>query len=231
MLAKCAPLLGAVWALTGCIVHHGGPSQHEYVSFDRDSAELVKVHLKMGAGTLRVGSGTEKLARADFEFNIPEWKPQVSYAAGTLRISQPEGSHKTIGDTRYDWDIRLTREVPIEMNVNLGAGEAKLDLGSLALRKVDVEMGVGEVQMDLRGKPKSDYSVRIRGGVGEATVRLPSDVGIYAEARGGIGDITVRGLRQDGQRYYNDAYRKSPVTVRLDVEGGVGSIKLLADEN
>jgi predicted membrane protein len=115
------------------------------------------------------------------------------------------------------------------MNVNLGAGEAKLDLGSLSLRKIDVEMGVGEVRLDLRGTPKNDYNVRIRGGVGDATVLLPRDVGVYAEARGGIGDISAPGLRHDGERYYNDAYRKSPVTVRLDVQGGVGSIKLISE--
>ncbi len=230
MLRHYAPLVGAVWALTGCVVQHGGgPAQHEFVSFDRDNAELVKVNLKMGAGELRVGSGTEKLARADFEFNVPEWKPEVSYSAGTLRIAQPEGTHKTIGSIKYDWDVRLNRDVPIEISVNLGAGEAKLDLGSLSLRRVEIEMGVGEAQVDLRGKPKKDYDVRIRGGVGEASVHLPSDVGIYAEVRGGIGDISAPGLRHDGDHYYNDAYKKSPVTVRLDVQGGVGSIKLISD--
>jgi predicted membrane protein len=94
---------------------------------------------------------------------------------------------------------------------------------------VEVEVGVGEVQVDLRGKPKHDYDVRIRGGVGEATVRLPSDVGVYAEARGGIGEISAPGLRHDGERYYNEAYKKSPITVKLDVQGGVGSIKLISD--
>jgi hypothetical protein len=231
MLRQCFPVLGVVGALTGCVgvVHQRGPPQHEFVSFDRDSSELVRVHLKMGAGEMRVGGGTDKLARADFEFSIPEWKPQVSYAAGTLRISQPEGSSKTIGNVKYDWDVRLNREVPIEMTVNLGAGEAKLDIGKLTLRGVNVEMGVGSVDLDLRGQPKQDYSVKIRGGVGEATVHLPADVGIYAEARGGIGEISAPGLHHDGERYYNDAYRKSPVTVKLDVQGGVGSIKLISD--
>jgi predicted membrane protein len=71
--------------------------------------------------------------------------------------------------------------------------------------------------------------VSINGGVGEATVRLPSDVGVYAEARGGIGEISAKGMHQDGSTYYNDAYRKSPVTIKLDVHGGIGSIKLISD--
>src|SRR5690349_7232954 len=102
MLRQFVPVLGMVWALTGCVnvVHQSGPPQPDFVSFDRDNAELVRVNLKMGAGEMRVSSGTDKLARADFEFSIPEWKPQVSYAAGTLRISQPEGSGKTLGNVK-----------------------------------------------------------------------------------------------------------------------------------
>jgi hypothetical protein len=230
MLRQFAPLFGAMLGLTGCVVHHSaGPAQHEYASFDVNDAKQVRVKLKMGAGELRVGSGTDRLARADFEYNVPEWKPEVSYTAGVLRIEQPEGSHKTFGDTKYDWDVRLNRDVETEIDINFGAGKANLDLGSLNLRRVGVEMGVGEIQLDLRGRPKHDYSVRVRGGVGEATVRLPSDVGIYAEARGGIGEISAKGLRHEGSAYFNDEYKKSPVTVKLDIEGGIGSIKLISD--
>jgi len=212
------------------MIHHSaGPAQHEYATYDVNGAKELRVKLKMGAGELRVGIGTDRLARADFEYNVPEWKPEVSYDGGVLRISQPEGTSKSFGNTKYDWDLRLNRDVATEMDINFGAGEAKLDLGSLNLKRVDVEIGVGSIEMDLRGQPKHDYSVRIRGGVGEATVRLPSDVGIYAEARGGIGEISARGLRQDGSSYFNDAYKKSPVTVKLDIEGGVGSIKLITD--
>jgi hypothetical protein len=216
--------------LSGCVVHHSaGPAQHEYASFDVNDAKEVRVKLKMGAGELRVGSGTDRLARADFEFNVPEWKPEVSYSGGVLRISQPEGSHGSFGNTKYDWDVRLNRDVATELDVNFGAGEAKLDIGSLNLRSVNVEMGVGEIDLDLRGQPKHDYSVRIRGGVGEARVHLPSDAGVFAEARGGIGEISAPGLRHEGSSYYNAEYKKAPVTVKLDIEGGVGSIKLLSD--
>src|SRR3954468_20661751 len=92
MLRQCAPLLGAVLGLSGCMIHHSaGPAQHEYATYDVNGAKELRVKLKMGAGELRVGSGTDRLARADFEYNVPEWKPEVSYDGGVLRISQPEG--------------------------------------------------------------------------------------------------------------------------------------------
>jgi len=216
--------------MTGCdVVDHTGPTEHDFRVVERDSSETLRVHLKMGAGNLRIGSGTEKLLRADFDYNVPAWKPEVQYNSGVLRISQPEGSGKHFGNSKYEWDLRLNREVALDLDVNFGAGEARLDLGSLSLRRVDVHMGVGTIQMDLRGNPKRSYDVSINGGVGEATVRVPSDVGVYAVAQGGIGDISAHGLRQDGSKYYNDAYQKSPVTIKLDIHGGIGSIKLISD--
>jgi predicted membrane protein len=196
---------------------------------EKDSADLVRVTLNMGAGNLRVGTGTDKLMRADFDYNVPAWKPEVKYSAGNLSITQPSSHNGHFGNTKYEWDVRLNRDVPINMNVHFGAGEAHLDLGSMALRHVEVNMGVGKIDMDLRGNPKHDYDVNIHGGVGEATVRVPSDVAVVANAHGGIGDISATGMRKEDSRYYNDAYGKAKVTIHLNVEGGVGSIKLISE--
>src|SRR5262249_14954995 len=118
---------------------------------------------------------------------------------------------------------------PLDFRVEFGAGEGHLNLGSLTLRTVEIEMGAGALNVDLRGHPASDYSVRVRGGVGECTVYLPKGVGIAATASGGLGEIAVTGLRKSGDRYVNDAYDRAAVRIRLDVHGGVGSIKLIAD--
>ena len=90
-------------------------------------------------------------------------------------------------------------------------------------------MGAGNLRLDLRGTPAKDYSVRIRGGVGDATVYLPKDVGITARATGGLGDISATGLRKSGDLYVNDSSETARVKIRLDIQGGVGSLKLIAE--
>jgi hypothetical protein len=225
-----ALLAGALVSLTGCVIHTAsGPTEHDYKVIERDSAGSLNASVHMGAGNLRIGSGTEKLVRADFDYDVADWKPEVRYSSGTLAISQPETHHVRLGKSRYDWDLRFNREVPLELRVEFGAGEAHLDLGSLALRRVDVQMGVGTIHMDLRGPVKNDYDVRVQGGVGEATIYLPADAGIDALAQGGIGEITVQGLRHEGSHYYNDAWQKAKYSVRLNIQGGIGSIHLISD--
>jgi hypothetical protein len=45
-------------------------------------------------------------------------------------------------------------------------------------------------------------------------------------ASGGIGSISTDGLTRDGDDYVNAAYGKTPTSINLTVEGGVGTIVL-----
>lgn len=221
--------------LAGCIVttDRTGPTQYDSRSFDRGSIEELHLQLNMGAGNLKLGTGTSKLAQAYFTYNVTDWKPEIRFdPRGTradLAIGQPAHHGAHFGNSKYEWDIRLSQDVPLWISANFGAGEAQMDLGSLPLRDVEVNMGVGELNMDLRGNPKHDYNVHIHGGVGEATVRLPANVGVYAEATGGIGSIEARNLQKTGGHWENEAYGHAPVRIHVTVEGGVGEIRLIGD--
>lgn len=209
-----------------------GPIQYDSQAIERGAAETAQIHLNMGAGDLKVSSGTQKLMAAYFTYNTPTLKPEVrnstSGGVASISIDQPS-SHAHFGHVKYEWDLRLNDSVPLDLDVHFGAGQANLDIGSLSLRSVTVNMGVGELQLDLRGTPKHDYTVNVHGGVGEAVLRLPGNVGIEAYASGGIGDISVHGLTKDGARWINEAARGDGPKIRVRVEGGVGQIKLNAE--
>jgi hypothetical protein len=226
-------LFPALIGFTGCMMHdRTGPMEYSSKTLDMDKSESEHVELHIGAGELHVTDGAQKLLRADFSYNVPEWKPEVNYftagGTGNLIIKQP-ATHTFGGNTRYRWDVQLGNKVPMNLEAHLGAGQAKLDIGSLMLRGVVVHMGVGELEMDLRGVVKHAYDVEIHGGVGQATVRLPVDAAIYAEAHGGIGSINVKGLRSRDGHWESDAWEKSENKIRLQVHGGIGEIRLIAD--
>jgi hypothetical protein len=226
-------LIPAVIGLGGCIMRdRAGPIEYSGKTLEPDSSEMVHVELHMGAGELHVTDGSQKLLRADFAYNVPDWKPDVRYTTsggkGNLVIRQPE-THTFTGNSKYRWDLQLSNKVPMDVEAHLGAGQGRLDLGSLQLRGVVIHMGVGELDMDLRGEVKHSYNVAIHGGVGQATVRLPSEAAIYAEAHGGIGSINVKGLRSRGGHWESDAWDRAGNKIRVEVHGGIGEIRLIAD--
>lgn len=231
ILASCVALmLGA----SGCTFSNG-PSTGEVRTISKSvplgQQKSVVVDIKMGAGKLRVAGGTTDLMNADFTYNVDSWKPAVHYDMngdqGHLTIQQPSGSHNHPGGTRYDWDVRLNAQVPMQMNVNMGAGKADLILAGLNLSRVNVNMGAGEADIDLDGRWTHDVQASVQGGVGKAVLNLPQDVGVRATVQGGLGAIKARGFSKNGNVYTNDVYGKSPVNLDIDVQGGLGEVDLV----
>jgi hypothetical protein len=192
------------------------------------AANNVRVNLEMKAGELKIAGGAPHLPDANFTYNAPRWKPVVMYElsgeVANLEVKQPE-SGRALSDTRYEWDLHLSNEVPIRMTVNMGVGRATMTLGGLSLSHLELNIRAGETALDLTGNWKSDLSVQIRG-VGRATIRLPRDVGARVMAQGNMGAINAGGFRRQGDAYVNDLYGKAPVTLNVEMEGGMGEINL-----
>ncbi len=221
--------------LTGCVFDRvaTGPTKTDKISLNLDNAQSASVEFDIAAGELNVRGGTSKLVDGRVEYNVPRWEPEVTdeNTGQTARvvIKQPEhGSGGGGGNTRNHWDFAINDKVQLDFRLSCGAGEARLELGDLNLEKVNVQMGAGQVNLDLEGHPTRSYSVNIQGGVGQAVVRLPRNVGIRAEAHGGLGSIEVEGLAKHGDYYSNDLYGNSKVNVLLQVEGGIGEIRIIS---
>jgi hypothetical protein len=207
-----------------------GPMRDEPVTISVGSADRANVELNMSAGDMIVRGGAAQLLEGRFEYNVAGGRPQVTSSTGgssaMVTIREPE--HLRLGGRgRYLWDLELNDKVLLDLRVNCGAGKVRLELGELDLRNVEMNMGAGEVDLDLQGTPTRDYDVHIAGGVGRATVRLPRNVGVWAEARGGLGSIQVTGLDKQGDHYQNTLYDTAKVKVRLQVEGGIGEIRIV----
>jgi hypothetical protein len=199
-----------------------------------DGAARAEVRLRMGAGELRLrGADQAALLEASFEFNRERLRPEVDYRLigdkGVLEVRH--GRHRGInfGPTRNRWDLSLGTSVPIDLDVDLGAGRSELDLRGLQLSRLEVNMGVGEMTLDLRGPRGADFRVKIDGGVGSGKLELPAEVGVRIKVDGGLGSINVHGLRKEGGAYVNDAYGRSPVTIDVDINAGIGSLDLTCE--
>lgn len=229
--ALLAAVLVATLGAVGCNIQSEGPVgelQTEAHSVKLGNAKSAQVEIHMGVGELKVSGGAKDLLEGDFAYNVARWKPEIDYhvagGRGSLTIRQPEVGHTPTGNARNEWDLRVNDKVPLELDVELGAGKSTLTLGSLSLSKLVANLGVGVTVVDLTGEWQNNLDAQIHGGVGEATIRLPQATAVRVHATGGIGEIHAGELKKDGDVYVNDA--KSDVTLRVNVEGGIGEIHL-----
>ena len=199
-----------------------------------EGADRAEVSLQMGAGELKVRAADQgPLLEGSFEFSRERYRPEVEYSVfgekGRLQVRQPRRRGIQFGSTRNEWDLRLSRAVPLELDIDLGAGRNELDLRGLKIVRLDIDMGVGEVLLDLGGPHERSFDVKIDGGIGSAKIRFPSEVGVRVRVDGGLGSVDAHGLTKTGGAYVNEAYGKSAVTIDVDIDAGIGSLDLRCD--
>ncbi|MFA5845178.1 MAG: toast rack family protein [Coriobacteriia bacterium] len=206
----------------------------EMRSVSRGSAQRLRARVSMGAGELVVRGGAADLLDAEFTFAPRSWRPVVEYSVsgdvGNLSVKQPsirDASKWPFGESRNEWDVRLTDGLPLDLAVELGAGDGGLALGTLDLRRLEVNLGAGDVTIDLTGSPAHDLSADISGGIGSLTLRVPRDVGVRVTGReDGVGTYDAPGFTADGEAFVNDAYGESEVTFDITLVRGVGDVRI-----
>lgn len=214
--------------LVGCEV--AGQLLEDTRTVELDGAEFADVKLDMGVGELRIQGGARDLMEGYFRYNIDRWKPEINYrisgSRGILTVKQGKSNRMAMGRKKNKWDISLNDDVPINLTVDHGVGQARIDLTGVTLRSVDIDMGVGELTVDLSGERKQSLDVVVDSGIGSATLYLPEHIGIRARIDRGIGSIDARGFSKRGDVYTNEAYGKSDVTIDIEVDAGIGSVDL-----
>jgi hypothetical protein len=204
-------------------------SKHSTKIVEPQRAKSANARLEIGAGHLDINGGAKDFLDADFTYSDSFEEPRVDYSVadgvGQLHISQ-ESHSVHFGRSQNDWNLHFSKDIPLELKVEMGAGQGDLHFRDVPLTRLDLNIGAGQMEVDLTGDRKTDLTADIEGGVGQATIRLPKNVGVIAHASGGIGSIDVSGLKHDGDAYTNDAYGKSPATIHLRVQGGIGQITL-----
>jgi N-terminal domain of toast_rack, DUF2154/Domain of unknown function (DUF5668) len=221
----------------GFAVWHGRNSRpvlRDTQEVSLQGAQSVTANIDIPSGSLDISGGASQLLSANFDYHESDGAPRVEYSVsggrGDLSITQDEKTHIRLGLARNVWQLRFADNVPMDLNVQIGAGSSNFRLQGLSVKNLEVQAGVGQMNLDLTGPRKSDLHVDIHGGVGSAVIRLPKDVGVRVHASGGIGSVSPHGLTREGDDYVNNALGKTPATIDLTIEGGIGSVSLRTDE-
>jgi predicted membrane protein len=222
---------------SGCGIIANGNEDSTNVDIDKDKAKELQLDLNIGAGELNVSQGADEWVEGSIVYSNKKWEPVVSYERkGDKGIAVIEQDHDgifnnvKIGEVNNTWNLKVNNQIPIDLQVNSGASETKLDLNGLKIKDLEVNAGVGDITIDLSGKWKESFDVSLDMGVGQSTIILPSDVGVKIDITKGIGDAELPGFISKGNGVYvNEAYADADVVIHVSTELGVGEAKFKLD--
>lgn len=190
----------------------------------RSDEERLDVHLRYGAGQLVVEPGSAgELYRAAIRYDADGFEPVTNYQAGELEVGV-EGGGQGINlrsNKSGTMTLRLSPDVPLDLDLDFGAVEANMELGGLHLSRMDVETGASDTRI-LFSTPNqmACESLAIHMGAAALEARGLANANCRrVTAEGGVGDLTLE---------FSGAWKQD---LDADITIALGSVTLRVPEN
>ncbi len=120
-----------------------------------------------------------------------------------------------------EFDLELTREVPMDLHINFGAGSAELDLGGLALTGLEFNTGASESRIKVSA-PNREQILKAQFNVGAADFQLEQLGNLNAE------DIEINAGMGSFEISLDGSWQRDAL---ISIDMGVGSLELHVPED
>ncbi len=171
----------------------------EEIEQDLDDAKSAYVNIESSVGELIIDSLSDDDTFIEGKiYSIEQEVITESYKLSNDKITYYLGSDWNSGKNinfsnfnnqeRLSWELKLTEEIPLILDLSLGVGESDLDLSDIQISEFNLGMGVGQTTLSL---PNGQYQAQIDGGVGQTIVHLPNEGEIELNVDGGVGEIRI----------------------------------------
>ncbi|HEY6102553.1 MAG TPA: hypothetical protein VI007_04920 [bacterium] len=173
-------------------------------------AQLLRAHISQGAGTLRIQTADTETAYLAALTHDRRDRIDVMYRSGELRIA--EAGRRIPGRMTNEWDITLSRRIPVNLRISTGAGRASVDLSGLR-GEIDVRAGAGEVLVSFGEGDAAVEELGMHAGAGRfVATGLGFARARKIEARAGVGELQL------------DFSGPGRDLTEVEISGGVGRI-------
>lgn len=230
---------GGVWFFQTATGIWGGDLITQSISQDIDGAKQAEIFINMTVGVLEIDSmdtagklitgSIEILEDEDLHEDLNIIQDVASYE---LSIHGQRYFPSVVLDDRWevnrDWQLNLSKDVLLDLNVDSGLGVADIDLSDLMLTNFSLDSGVGETTVFL--PETGQYRVTIDAGVGQVTVHIPEGIEVRMHIDTGVGGTRIpSGFIKHGDLYYTEDYEGAENYVDLNINGGVGEIIVIQE--
>lgn len=186
-----------------------------------EGAEVVDLTFGFGAGEMRLSPGDEDLlVRGTATYNVDDFKPDIITSGDSVRINtgdlELKGFPNFAEQLVNEWNFELA-PVPMNLRVEAGAYQGRMELGGLALESLRVIGGASEVKL-VFSEPNLIPMSLLRYDTGASSVTLEGLANANFDKmrfEGGAGEFSLD--------FSGELQRDATITV----DAGLSSVKII----
>jgi hypothetical protein len=121
-----------------------------------------------------------------------------------------------------NWDLFLNPSVPIELDMDFGATDAKIDLSELMVEDLDLDFGASSVKLIFSNYPSV---VDIDMGASDLSLHFPKGVQVLIEVDGGLLSTSLSEFKKTGDVYLTEDFKYNESYINISIDGGASNIE------
>lgn len=189
--------------------------------------QRAEISLKAGAGSINIDSSNQtEIVNAELNSNLTKLEQTNSAVNGTQKInlSMKSVNYSWATNIKNDWNIYLTRDLPLSLSVDAGASSTKIDLSKAKLDNLDVNAGASNLDIKL-GDRRDSVSLDIDAGASSIKLSLPKNSGVYMKVDGGLNSKNMADLVSAGDSVYkSNDYDQAKQKINIVSKVGLSSL-------
>jgi hypothetical protein len=187
--------------------------------------------MDFGGGRLKVRGGAERGQLLEGQFYTRGRKPAME-ADGRGDVMEVSLSRKSGGvalsrRSRERWILKLSETVPVDLSLEAGGAQVRLDLADVVIQKLDLETGAADIDLILGAKSPQVECI-ISCGAASIDMVIPAGAGLRVKRKSALSSFSTGDIELTKRGSYLETldFESNPVRVLLRIDSGVSSMRI-----
>jgi len=204
-------------------------------SVDLDGADSASILIKHGAGRLQMDASADegKLVSGTFANGLDAHVSKLGSGLDVVLRPQKRAFPEMffpgtwIGGGGISWDFGLTKEIPLSLVFETGAGESYLDMTDLQVKDLVLKTGASSTEIQLPAQAGLTH-FKVEAGAASLVIRVPEGVAGRVETQAGLASVSVDQNRfpKQGGIYQSADYEAAQNKVDIRIETGMAAVEV-----
>ena len=225
MLGGCLGI--AIW-------QYGLSPSIESYSEPLSDMERARIEVDFAAGNITIGSlppDSPNFVEADSEVRNSHGNMSVDFhqqdGEGRLYLSTERVNQRFWGEVGVRWEVRLTRNIPLTLNIKSAASNTELTLSELEVTELRLDVDAGNCKVMMPSSTGTTY-VYIKADVANIEVNIPDgvDAKIWVDTDLSAFDVDESRFPKQGDYYISDNFDTAQNRIYLEIDSDVGRVEV-----
>jgi hypothetical protein len=190
------------------------------------SSKTASFLFKAGSGKYTIKDTSGELFFANVKSSTDDFQFDNNTDKNEVKLTMSNKTHFHTFGKENSAEIKLNSNPIWDMEFDIGAASANLDLSGYKVKNVILNAGASSLKIKL-GDFSNESTLTIKTGVSSIEISVPASSGCEIISKTGLASKDYNGFNEEsGNKYRTDNFSSASKKIYLNIDAGVSSVKV-----